>query len=108
MDVNALQDRLWAIHVAGSPHASDPARDLEWTTLALCGEAGELANEVKKIARDDGVLTGERRGKCRSELADVVVYAAHVARLLDLSLAELLIRADANADAFAHRKGLAP
>jgi NTP pyrophosphatase (non-canonical NTP hydrolase) len=105
--VNALQERLWTIHVAGSPHTADPARDLEWTALALCGEAGELANEIKKVARDDdGELTEDRVDRAMSELADVMVYAQHVARLLGFTTSELLARAELNALAFARRKGL--
>jgi len=43
--------------------------------LGLAGEAGEVANEIKKITRDDGgFLTTERRRKILDELGDVMWY----------------------------------
>ena len=45
--------------------------NLEYPTLGLTGEAGEVANIVKKIQRDHaGVLTDEVRGKLKDELGD--------------------------------------
>jgi len=47
-----------------------------YTALGLFGEAGEIANQVKKIWRDDdGVLTADRMTKLRDELGDVLWYA---------------------------------
>ncbi len=63
---------------------------LTYAALGLNGEAGELAEHVKKAMRDDGaVLTPERRVKLVAELGDVLWYAAAVARELDVSLAEV-------------------
>lgn len=43
--------------------------------LGIAGEAGELANQVKKIARDDGgMCSAARRDKIFSELGDVIWY----------------------------------
>ncbi len=41
-------------------------------TVALCGEAGELANVVKKAVRNGA--TKERLAQIREELADVLIY----------------------------------
>lgn len=47
-----------------------------YTALGLFGEAGEIANQVKKIWRDDdGVLTVDRMVKLQDELGDVLWYA---------------------------------
>jgi NTP pyrophosphatase (non-canonical NTP hydrolase) len=60
---------------------------LLYTTLGLAGEAGELANKVKKVLRDqEGRLTETRRAELLTELGDVLWYAAMLARELDQPL----------------------
>ncbi|MEP7211530.1 MAG: nucleoside triphosphate pyrophosphohydrolase family protein [Acidobacteriota bacterium] len=64
--------------------------NLEYPTLGLTGEAGEVANIVKKIQRDfDGVLTDEVRGKLKDELGDVLWYISACADELGLTLNEI-------------------
>jgi NTP pyrophosphatase (non-canonical NTP hydrolase) len=56
----------------------------------LAGEAGEVANQVKKILRDNaGELTAERRAKIVDELGDVLWYAAALASDIGISLEEV-------------------
>jgi NTP pyrophosphatase (non-canonical NTP hydrolase) len=72
----------------------DAGDNLLYPTLGLCGEAGEVAEKVKKMVRDDGgVLSGERRAAISKELGDVLWYLAQLATEADLDLAEI---ADAN------------
>lgn len=53
---------------------------LRYAALGLFGEAGEIANQVKKIWRDDGSeLTEDRKAKLRDELSDVLWYAVRFA-----------------------------
>lgn len=60
---------------------------LLYCSLGLAGEAGEVANDVKKVLRDDDFeVTPERREKIAKELGDVLWYAARVAAELDLDL----------------------
>ncbi|MGD9589335.1 MAG: nucleoside triphosphate pyrophosphohydrolase family protein [Pyrinomonadaceae bacterium] len=64
--------------------------NLEYPTLGLAGEAGEVANIVKKIQRDnEGVLTDEVREKLRDELGDVLWYISACADELGLTLDEI-------------------
>jgi NTP pyrophosphatase (non-canonical NTP hydrolase) len=64
--------------------------NLEYPTLGLTGEAGEVANIVKKIQRDfDGELTDEIREKLKDELGDVLWYISACADELDLTLQEI-------------------
>src|SRR5215210_7730586 len=64
--------------------------NLEYPTLGLAGEAGEVANVVKKIQRDHaGVLNDEIRGKLKDELGDVLWYISACADELGLTLAEI-------------------
>ncbi len=62
-------------------------KNLLYPTLGLCGEAGEVAEKVKKMLRDDaGLLTAERRAALGAELGDVLWYVAQVATEAGLEL----------------------
>ncbi len=64
--------------------------NLEYPTLGLAGEAGEVANIVKKIQRDHGgEITDETRAKLKDELGDVLWYISACADELGLSLDEI-------------------
>jgi NTP pyrophosphatase (non-canonical NTP hydrolase) len=69
------------------PGAGD---NIVYPTLGLAGEAGEVAEKVKKLLRDDGgVLSEERREALAGELGDVLWYVAQVATEAGLDLEEL-------------------
>ena len=64
--------------------------NLEYPTLGLAGEAGEVANIVKKIQRDfKGEITDEIRAKLKDELGDVLWYISACADELGLKLEEI-------------------
>ena len=64
--------------------------NLEYPTLGLAGEAGEVANIVKKIQRDHGgTITEEIRAKLKDELGDVLWYISACADELGLTLEEI-------------------
>ena len=68
----------------------DRMSNLAYPTLGLAGEAGEVANIVKKIQRDfQGVVTDEIRGKFKDELGDVLWYISAYADQLGLTLSEI-------------------
>ena len=72
-----------------------------YPTLGLCGEAGELANKVKKVIRDyGGVLTQELKEKIVDELGDSLWYIAQIATELDVPLNRV---AEINLDKLASR-----
>ena len=63
----------------GSPES------IHFVALALCGEAGELANLVKKEWRgDEGATTTSQA--IREELADIMIYASLLAGFLNAAL----------------------
>ncbi len=65
-------------------------KNLEYPTLGLAGEAGEVANIVKKIQRDfGGEITDEIRAKLKDELGDVLWYISACADELELTLEEI-------------------
>lgn len=77
--------------------------NLEYPTLGLTGEAGEVANVVKKIQRDfGGELTDEIRLKLKDELGDVLWYISACADELGLTLTEI---AEYNVGKLAKRHG---
>lgn len=61
-----------------------------YPTLGLAGEAGEVAEKVKKLVRDDaGNVSTEKTEEIKKELGDVLWYLSQVAREFDLSLEEV-------------------
>jgi len=59
-----------------------------YTALGLAGEAGEIANKVKKFVRD-GYTPEElpvKIGDLRAELGDVLWYVAAMAEVLETDL----------------------
>ncbi len=64
--------------------------NLEYPTLGLAGEAGEVANIVKKIQRDfGGEITDDIHAKLKDELGDVLWYISACADELELTLEEI-------------------
>ena len=73
-----------------------------YPTLGLTGEAGEIANKVKKIFRDgQGIMTEEKSQELAKELGDVLWYIAQLATELHLSLDQI---ATQNLERLASRK----
>ena len=63
---------------------------LAYPALGLAGEAGEVADHIKKVFRDDaGVVDPERRERIADELGDVLWYIAQLATELDLELEDI-------------------
>ena len=55
---------------------------IHFLALAICGEAGELANLIKKKWRGDEIDDSE----IVDEMADIRIYLEHLARLLNVDL----------------------
>lgn len=73
-----------------------------YPTLGLCGEAGEVAEKIKKIIRDGGSeITDEQRDALKGELGDVMWYLAALANDLELDLGAV---AEANLEKLRDRK----
>ena len=72
-----------------------------YPTLGLCGEAGEVADKVKKVLRDrGGEFSAEVIAALQLELGDVLWYVAQLATELGLELDQV---AQANLDKLASR-----
>ena len=82
MDLNAYQQG--ARSTARYP---DVGANPIYPTLGLCGEAGEVADKVKKVLRDrGGSFTPEVREALKLELGDVLWYVAQLASELGFEL----------------------
>ena len=89
MEMNSYQDA--ARNTAAYP---DVGRNPIYPTLGLTGEAGEVADKVKKVIRDrGGVFDADTREAIKLELGDVLWYVAQLASELGYDLNEV---ADAN------------
>lgn len=61
-----------------------------YPTLGLTGEAGEVADKVKKVLRDNhGEFTEEKRKEIAKELGDVAWYLAVCAHDIGYTLEEI-------------------
>ena len=75
---------------------------LEYTTLGLVGEAGEIANKVKKVIRDDnGIFTEKKVKELSDEIGDVLWYIARLSDELGFKLSTI---ANNNIEKLLHRK----
>lgn len=100
MDMNEYQKQAAATdhHDFAAMGCPGPA----YLALALAGEAGELANKVKKMYRDNrGRVTMDGLRDITHELGDVLWYIAAFARMYGIPLDYV---AEANLDKLASRQ----
>lgn len=63
---------------------------LAYTVLGINGEAGEIAEKLKKVIRDKhGIVNEVRTYELAKELGDVLWYVAETASQLGLSLGQI-------------------
>ena len=64
--------------------------EVVFPTLGLCGEAGEVAEKVKKLFRDsEGRVSDDARLEIQKELGDVLWYLSQIATELNINLQEV-------------------
>lgn len=74
---------------------------ISYLVLGLNGEAGEVADQVKKAIRNDGHISADRRAKILEEIGDVLWCITRIAVEFDTPLAEI---AQANIDKLEKRR----
>lgn len=61
-----------------------------YPALGMCGEAGEVADKVKKVLRDnDSNFTSEKKDELAKEVGDVLWYCATLSNDLGYTLEEI-------------------
>ncbi|MFA5207888.1 MAG: nucleoside triphosphate pyrophosphohydrolase family protein [Candidatus Paceibacterota bacterium] len=61
-----------------------------YPTLGLAGEAGEVAEKIKKVIRDgNGIVSEEKKEEITKELGDVLWYVANLAKELGITLEDV-------------------
>ncbi len=86
MDINNFQKK--ALESVAITQKGIPA--LAHRTLGLTGEAGILANQLKKVIRDkDGQPDTSDTAAASEKLGDVLYYVAVLAEYFDLSLSDI-------------------
>ncbi len=88
MDFNEYQKR--ASETAIFDSLGSDIMKLSYLTLGITGEAGEVAEKIKKILRDcDGHVTEEKRVEIIKEMGDVLWYLSQLARELSIDFSEV-------------------
>ena len=90
-----IQQGLWYAHAH-----EDNAKEFSYLTLGLAGEAGEFADEFKKVVREAGfddelgyrqLLADGYGEKLIKELGDVLWYLTGLCKLLGINLEQLMV-----------------
>ena len=64
-----------------------------YPTLGLVGEAGEVAEKVKKVIRDEkGVFDEESKKGLKKELGDVLWYVSNICTEFNFSLDDIALQ----------------
>lgn len=64
-----------------------------YPTLGLVGEAGEVAEKVKKVIRDkNGIFDEESKKGIKKELGDVLWYISNLCNEFDFELEEVALQ----------------
>lgn len=93
MQMNDYQETIVKFDVNGDRRDLS-AVDLDFLdkVLGLAGEAGEVADKVKKLIRDEkGQMSGASKEAIGRELGDLLWYLATCARYLGISMEEIAL-----------------
>ena len=90
MTLNDIKQACSARQLEWNKGGLDPS--LEFRTIELCGEVGELANAIKKSLRLSMGMAGglDNMENIKDELADVIICAVLLGTKLDLDLSEIV------------------
>ena len=85
MNISEYEEKAQATAIYPDSHK------ITYPALGMAGEAGEVANKVKKLIRDGkDEMPDDWREQLASEIGDVMWYCAALARDLDVSLTTIM------------------
>lgn len=88
----SMQFKEYEDQAIKTAHYPKIGENFVYPTLGLVGEAGEVAEKIKKLFRnDDGVLTDTHREELKKELGDVLWYTAALSRELGFTLDDVAL-----------------
>ena len=92
MDIKELQARLIDQSKTWFPEVWDRSLEerISYNTIGICGEAGEVANKIKKWMRQDDEAINNL-SQVPEEMADVLAYLLILAENLDCDLEQELL-----------------
>jgi len=65
-------------------------KNFSYPTIGLMGEAGEVANKIKKLIRDDkGKINNVRRDEIKAEIGDMMWYTAQLSTELGIKFSDV-------------------
>lgn len=86
----ALTFKEYQARTADTAKYPNVGQNVVYPTLGLAGEAGEVAEKVKKVLRDrDGHFDAGEVAALKKELGDVLWYVARLAAELGLDLEDI-------------------
>lgn len=84
MEINKYQEEAIKTAIYGE------GQRIIYPTLGLTGEAGEVAEKVKKVLRDNGgEFSNEQKLEIAKEISDVMWYCSALARDIGYTLEEI-------------------
>ena len=99
MDLNQYQDK--SRETARYPNLGD---NVIYPTLGLAGEAGEVADKVKKVIRDkEGFFGAMEKQEIKLELGDVLWYIAQLSSEFGFDLNDVALENINKLSSRAHR-----
>lgn len=95
MEANNYQNLAWQTakpfyKVNNTSDSTFKQLQITCAALALAGEAGELANKLKKIVESGQGIDHDALNLLIEELGDVQWYVAHFATMLDVRLEDIM------------------
>lgn len=99
MTAEEAAEQLWILHhrfMATAEFEVGSVSDLRFNALAMCGEAGEVANAIKKGWRGDSLNIDN----LRDELGDVFSYWTHLVHCAGFTVEEIVTRSVEKAGAY--------
>ena len=87
LTLNQYQERAAKYAIYPAVMVGEESCAWVYPALGLCGEAGEVAEKIKKLIRDKGgVLTDDNKKEIAKEVGDVLWYCSNILQDIGISL----------------------